>query len=232
MSRSTQATEADPPEFTPPPWRLTGHGYVLLLRCTRAFGNACARGQPGLEGRALGGMAALMLVDYAGSDVGPYRELLLCPGSFRVGRRKAAAITHIWVSTQTSVINGRRNWGLPKREAGFERLDAPQNGADPSYRVRLGDAPALRLGFSPRGPRLPVTTALLPRRWHTLLQPWEGRRYETRIQARGRARLARLCDYANPADSGFPDIATQTWIGALTVCAFRMRFPAARISDA
>lgn len=60
--------------------------------------------------------------------VGPYDELIYVPGLFsrrprqplRTGRTAAEpieyfpSITRIYVSTDESVYNGRKNWGIPK----------------------------------------------------------------------------------------------------------------------
>ncbi|GAB3670557.1 acetoacetate decarboxylase family protein [Salinisphaera aquimarina] len=208
---------------SPAPWQLTGHGYVQALRCSREFGEQCLRACPEFEGRALGGMGALMYIDYASSNVGPYRELLLSPGTFEIGGRRAAAITHIWVSSPASVANGRRNWGLPKEQAVFE--SAYNADGSETVRVHRDTAPPLSLTFAARGPALPVTTAILPRRWRTLEQPWHGQLYRTAIQARGRARIAALREVSNPAGSGFPDFSEQTRIVTVAASAFELVFP-------
>ncbi|ROO26403.1 acetoacetate decarboxylase family protein [Salinisphaera orenii] len=212
--------------IVPAPWRLTGQGYVIALSCSAAFGAACGADTPGLAGRACGGLGALMLIDYAGSDVGPYRELLLCPGVFDFGDRRAAAITHIWVSSDASVVNGRHNWGLPKERANFETL-ARTDRAERCRIQRPGRAP-ITLHLSRRGPKLPLHSAILPRASRTLEQPWRGRRYRTCIRARARARLARLEAHDIPPDSGFPDITGQTPRLGLHADRFDLVFPKAQ----
>ena len=212
-------------DIAPAPWQLTGTGYVIALACSQDFGAACAADTPALAERARGGLGALMLVDYATSNVGPYRELLLCPGVFDFGERRAAAITHIWVSSMDSVVNGRRNWGLPKRLAHFEILE--QTAGRETFRIQLPDHAPLTLSFSQRGPRLPVRTGILPRAWRTLQQPWEGHYYRTCIRARSRARLAQLQDHDIPADSGFPDVRGQKARIGLHADRFQLIFPCA-----
>lgn len=219
-----------PPNIeAPAPWQLTGRGYVIALSCSPTFGERCAENVPDLAGRARGGMGALMLIDYASSNVGPYRELLLCPGRFEFGHRQAAAITDIWVSTSASVDNGQRNWGLPKRLARFETLAS--NDVRERFRVQLPNHTALTLSFTRSGPRLPLSTGILPRAWRTLEQPWQGRYYRTLIRARTRSRLARLADYDIPNDSGFPDIAGQTPRIGLYADRFDLCFPPATHRD-
>lgn len=72
-----------------------------------------------LRASFVGGYGALMLVDYSESNCGPYRELLLIPGSFRVRDKTLASISRIFVSTTESLASGRRNWGIPKELADF-----------------------------------------------------------------------------------------------------------------
>jgi len=59
-----------------------------------------------------GWMKAIMIVRYEDSDVGPYDELMLIPGrAVNPHSGKAdSRITTIYVSTDASVWNGRRNW--------------------------------------------------------------------------------------------------------------------------
>lgn len=209
----------------PAPWQLTGQGYLIALSCSRAFGEACARDTPELAGRAHGGLGALMLIDYASSNVGPYRELLLCPGRFDFGGRLTAAITHIWVSSAESVVNGRHNWGLPKRQAHFETVSRADG--HETVQVQLPEHAPLTLSFTRRGPSLPMRTGILPRAWRTLEQPWHGHYYRTCIRARASARLARLGGYDIPANSGFPDIAGQTPRIGLYAERFDLTFPRA-----
>lgn len=216
-------------DIAPAPWRLTGHGYLLLVKCSETFGARCAEGIEGMEGNARGGFGALMFIDYGESNIGPYRELLLSPGRFAFGDFEAAGITHIWVSTDRSAINGRYNWGLPKKKAVFTSDHA---GERARHSIALGDRAPVELGFAPRGPSMPVTTSWLPRSWRTLVQPWQGRLFETRIRATGRARLARLDRYTNPPDSGFPDFTTQQIVAGFAASRFTLEFPVARhLSD-
>ncbi|MES1949342.1 hypothetical protein S4A8_00735 [Salinisphaera sp. S4-8] len=209
----------------PAPWQLSGRGYIIALSCSPAFGEICARDMPALAGRARGGMGVLMVVDYASSNVGPYRELLLCPGRFDIGQRPTAAITHIWVSTQASVDNGQRNWGLPKRLASFDTL--AHDAHSERVRVQLPAHAPLTLALSRHGPRLPLGTGMLPSAWHTLEQPWHGHFYRTVIQANTRGRFARLRNHDIPHDSGFPDIGSQALGIGVYADGFDLRFPPA-----
>ncbi|MES1926247.1 hypothetical protein T31B1_13034 [Salinisphaera sp. T31B1] len=197
---------------------------MIGLYCSRAFAQACQTEASGTPGRALGGLGVLMVVDYHASDIGPYRELLLCPGRFASGGRRRPAITHIWVSTRESVVNGRHHWGLPKKLAEFDNRCI---GGREIIRVQRTSRPAVTFDFRPTGPRLPIGTALVPRAWRTLLQTAQSQRYATTPTASGRLRAARLCGYHNPPGSGFPDISGQRRLCVLAIDSLVLEFPTA-----
>ncbi|KAL6308199.1 hypothetical protein BKA93DRAFT_892793 [Sparassis latifolia] len=75
------------------------------------------------EGAYLGSHGMIQLVRYTESPAGPYDELIVLPGSFKsppgVKPVKSSRITRIYVSTMNSVVNGRRNWNIPKTIAKF-----------------------------------------------------------------------------------------------------------------
>ena len=59
------------------------------------------------------------ILRYSETPVGPYDELVILPGSFNgIGpkgeKRKDSRITGMWVSSKETLINGRRNWNVPK----------------------------------------------------------------------------------------------------------------------
>src|SRR5262245_61022490 len=104
-------------QIVPPPWRLTGSGYILLYRWfPRDFVAVQGQVPPALAGSFKGGASAVMVVNYENSEVGPYRELLFIPGLFERG----FSITRTYVSSQASVDSGRANWGIPKQLAEFD----------------------------------------------------------------------------------------------------------------
>jgi len=59
------------------------------------------------------------ILRYSETPVGPYDELALLPG-YRNGvgpegsKLKDSRIMGIWVSQETTLMNGRRNWNIPK----------------------------------------------------------------------------------------------------------------------
>lgn len=218
MQNDAQTTVA------PPPWHLHGRGYIVLMHFRQAFAARCAEKLPGLAGNACGGVGAVMVVDYDGSGVGPYRELLLVPGRFRIGGRKRYAVTDIVVSSRNSVVNGRANWGLPKELAQF-RLRTVEDGSE--HVDVTGDRGSLaQLAFRSRRLPFPATTAFALPAWHSLVQPWRGRLYRTVVHASGWLRPARL-EHAVVDDALFPDFTGQRQLLCLRVTRFRMTFPPA-----
>ena len=111
----------------PAPWNLNGDGYIFVYH----FSKVTARGKffnPGfIENTSAKGFGTIMLVDYHSSTAGPYYELLFTPGKFYYKGKWRNSITKIYVSTAESVINGRKNWGIPKERADFKFIDIGEN---------------------------------------------------------------------------------------------------------
>ncbi|GAA5435214.1 hypothetical protein M8445_00955 [Deinococcus aquaticus] len=207
-----------------PPWTLRGAGLVAV------FG---ARG-------------VLMLVRYASSPVGPYDELLWAEvrGS-PVGLRPQ--VTRIVVSTEASVVWGRRNWGIPKELAAFQWSGAglvggPDGWGGEGGQVRVmgaGGEVLAHLGFRAGGPRVPVWTGVVPGAWRTLAQPdltpdadAAGPRGTllptvlTTVQARGQVQAARL----SVVQGAFhPALMDSQPLLTLAAPEFRMVFPVPRV---
>ncbi|KAL4862130.1 hypothetical protein BDV12DRAFT_49811 [Aspergillus spectabilis] len=103
-----------------------------------------------------GWLKGVMIVRYEDTDVGPYDELILIPGTAvnpNTGKSEMR-ISTIYVSTDASVWNGRRNWNIPKHRAIFDFK--PVDKADLELRVyHPPDSPA------PLNPKVPFFTVLL-----------------------------------------------------------------------
>lgn len=207
----------------PAPWFLTGSGVVLLYRFPAGFnsnyGFMDAYQQDGL----LGGIGAVMLMDYRTSDVGPYRELLYIPALFKLGGKLSFSISKIYVSTEESVWNGRRNWGIPKDLARFS-IRRQADGSQ-SWEVAGEDGVFFEAAIKPFGPLFPFWTRLLP--VFRIVQESPDGLLLTRPVANGKAKLASLQEIrTNPC--GFPPVDN---LEPLTVCSlseFEMTFPLAR----
>ncbi|KAL4902045.1 hypothetical protein BDW74DRAFT_187037 [Aspergillus multicolor] len=76
-------------------------------------------------------LKAVMIIRYEDTDVGPYDELILIPGrAVNPNTKKAEMrISNIYVSTEASVWNGRRNWNIPKHRANFVFTPLPNKNA-------------------------------------------------------------------------------------------------------
>jgi hypothetical protein len=209
----------------PAPWVLVGQGYITLVMLSPDFVVQQGFVPDALQGRFAGGMGMVMYVDYLSSDVGPYREILFIPGMFDVGGRKYFSITRIFVSTRESVVNGRRNWGIPKELADFE---VSREGGVEYVRMSRDGRQFAELRFRALPFSVPVTTALVPRGPRTLVHLHEGRTYLTAPGARGAASPARLV-HARIDGAVFPDFTQGRILGTVAVPKFLMTFPEARI---
>lgn len=80
----------------------------------------------------------VQIIRYTESPVGPYDELLVCPGSFgyeietegksgavMLEKKKNARITRIYVSQKQTCKNGRLHWSIPKHLARFTFTTLP-----------------------------------------------------------------------------------------------------------
>lgn len=218
---------AHEPALAPAPWDLQGQGYIVALRMPQEVLERGSFVPPGLVRSGRGRIALAMFVDYASSDVGPYHELLYIPGKFRFGRDSHFSITRIFVSSQASVVNGRRNWGIPKDRCDF----AVQHGATDRVMLSQADgATFAEIELQAFGPRLPAPAHWTPASWRRLSQQYEGRQFTYTPSARGHFRLARVLNWRFDARV-FPDLARGRVLGAIKLTDFRMQFPVSTIVE-
>ena len=222
------ATHSPPIPEAGPPWELTGRGWVLLSRFEPDFYAGCTRIPAEHLDRGRGDLGLTMFVDYASSDVGPYRELLCAPRRLRCAdRRTHWSISSIFVDSEASAINGRRNWGIPKELASFE-----QEGDEETERiqVRQDGTTVADLTFASGWPKLHVSTLMLPRPWHRFGQEMGGQTFVFAPRARGRIKRGRLVS-AEVDDALFPDIARGKQVACMEVTTFKLRFPIPQVLD-
>lgn len=213
----------------PPPWTLEGRGAILLLRLPPSILDEPAYVPTRLRGRRRGQLAIAMFVDYASSPVGPYRELLYIPGRFDFPDGRHYSITRIYVSTMASVVNGRRNWGIPKDRCDFDFQYGDDGAA--TFSASYEGHRFARLSLAPRGPALPFTTALLPSSLLRLSQFYRGQQFTYQPSASGRVRFSKVLDWS--FDSAlFPDLAQGEVVACVQTPRFRMGFPVSTIVDA
>lgn len=216
---------------TPPdalaPWQLHASAYILVLKLPRAQLDEGSFVSAGPKTARRGHLAYAMFVDYDRTPVGPYRELLFIPGAFRYGNRTCFTITKIFVSSMASVVNGRRNWGIPKELAHFE----VEYGSDRVDRVRMRasgrQAVALELRHYPLG--IPLLGGLIPAGMRTLCQTLDERRFTFAPTARGPMRAAKLLR-AEIDPEVFPAFAPEHVVAAVKLPSVDMLFPAAEVT--
>jgi hypothetical protein len=213
----------------PPPWTLEGRGAILLVRLPLSVLDEPAYVPTRLRGKLHGNLAIAMFVDYASSPVGPYRELLYIPGRFDFPDGRHYSITRIYVSTMESVVNGRRNWGIPKDRCDFDFRYGDDGSAD--FCASYEGHQFARLSLAARGPQLPFTTGLLPSALLRLSQYYRGRQFTYQPSASGRVQFSKVRDWT--FDSAFfPDLAQGEVVACVQTPRFRMRFPISAIVDA
>jgi len=207
----------------PPPWHLTGDGFVWLFRFARDFVEHNGGLTDWQRASLKDTLGAMMLVDYRETNVGPYRELLFIPGRFELGGRRRFSISKIYVSTEASVRGGIENWGIPKELATFAR-DRLDDGSE-VFSVMRDDRTIFSSRLAPFGPRFPISSSLVPL---TVAQERCGDLLITRSNARGSARLCRVRDLHVDA-AYFPDVTHVGPVVVLAVSDFRMTFPAPQV---
>jgi hypothetical protein len=177
-----RATVADPHVVAPAPWKLKGKAWVLLYRAPNGVLPSDAypaheRGTPYAD-EAVNGpfkniLGSIFIVRYTETDVGPYDEIIFNPGAFEdpVTKSKHPRITTIYVSTEASVRNGRRNWGIPKSIANFTFTTDPSSKfTDVSVNLPGEEIPFFRCTLTPARfvPSIPLSKYIpMP----TLVQP-------------------------------------------------------------
>ena len=209
----------------PAPWHLIGKGYILLYKLQKSFIEIRGNVPEFLKGQFSGGFGCIMIVDYATSDAGPYCELLFIPGKFHHNGKKLSTISKIYVSTMDSVVNGRRNWGIPKEQADFifDKIDKHRENIIIKKEGELIAEFSIRTGFL----SFPVNTALLP---FPLVQKYENKYFYTTFKGKGKGKLASI-EKIFINDKLFPDVSICKILAALKVDPFSIDFPNPEIND-
>jgi hypothetical protein len=219
--------EKSKPQIVPAPWQLKGTGYMFLYNFPKNWAEKANFLPVEQRGEFKGGLGTLMLVDYESSDVGPYRELLFIPGKFSWLHYRNYAISRIWVSSESSVVSGRKNWGIPKNLAHF-RIKASSERRQ-SWEVTTPEGQTFfKADLSHGRLPLPVHTAFVP---FPLLQTWEGRDYLTKFSGYGLGHFAKL-ERLEIDQELFPDITAKKPLLGLRVDPFHIRFPVPQMIEA
>jgi hypothetical protein len=219
------------PPNVPAPWQLHACGYVLVLKLARAELDASRFTPPALHGIRRGPFAYAMFVDYAQAPVGPYRELLFIPGAFRYRDRTCFTITRIYVSSEASVINGRRNWGIPKQLAQFEVEYGASDARLDRVRMLVDGSPAVELTLRHYPLGFPLLSGLIPAGLRTLRQTLDCQQFTFAPTARGPIRAARVVAARIDPDR-FPAFTPADVIAAVKLPDIELWFPAAQLEPA
>ncbi|HEX4855262.1 MAG TPA: hypothetical protein VFV28_00505 [Limnobacter sp.] len=222
-------TGSSPVEEVPAPWNLNGSGLIIIMRSRLDKLAGDARIPEKLRASLKTPLSVLMYVNYTHSNAGPYQELLYIPGTVAFTGRRLPTISNIVVSSVSSVVNGRRNWGIPKNLCSFGNHDGPEGLREIS--LESNGLPQFQLAYRGKGFSFPITTGLVPRFLKTLGQHWEGSEFVYSPSASGRARFASIHQLESLGDS-FPDIDLKDVLFALEITRFNMVFPVPQILQA
>lgn len=188
----------------PPPWNLHGDASLIVYR----------RG-------------ILAFIRYAGSNVGPYQELLWLAPFRRGPGGRAHRVPRIFVSTQASAWNGRANWGLPKELAVF-RVE-PLGPRVERVQVSRPGQPIVSFVRSWPDWALPFAADRIPARLRRLVQTSAGLCFETVPEGRGRFALAPVCELEVNREL-LPDAQSSRRQFGICLKQFELCFPRPKIS--
>lgn len=194
----------------PAPWHLSGNGAAILLR------------------QACGKIGLCIFANYERSDAGAYHELLWI-GDLWPKNGQKPSIETIYVSTQLSVDQGQKNWGIPKQRADFVHT-AHADAITVRMQQDNGQLMAgLTVAAKNGARRWPVNTVWLPAAALTLQQHWQGQKFVYAPKATGHVRRATVIDWQFDAQF-FPDLRQYKVLAAFLVDDFQMVFPLAQVS--
>lgn len=179
-------TPEPPVPIKPAPWTTKCASYWLLLNLRKLpedvydplEASSPEFADPQLAGEFKGGLGMIMVVRYEDTPTGPYDELLLIPGVFRVPTKPTSRkrITRIYVSQRETCYNGRHNWNIPKHLARFT-FSSPAGTPGPLTLAVYAPDPSAKTPFFSATltpfrwlPAIPISTRFLPLST-TLAQP-------------------------------------------------------------
>ncbi|KAJ6588678.1 hypothetical protein B0H19DRAFT_1205969 [Mycena capillaripes] len=164
-------------QATPAPWELKGRSWASLVSSLAATSSFPAGWSSAYQAEALssggefiGGFGVIQVISYSESPV-----VDLCPGRWKYSDgTKAFRITQIYVSTKESVMNGRKNWNIPKHIAGFDITTRSDGVTDISVGLPGASSPFFKASFKPitilSSLAIPTSTTLL-KNFFALMQP-------------------------------------------------------------
>lgn len=215
-----------PAIIAPAPWHLTGSAFIMVYHFPRAFLRQYGFLAPYQKPSLKGWVGAVIMADYQNTPVGPYKELLFVPGFFKLHGKLRFSVSKAYVSTYDSVWNGQQNWGVPKEQADFR----VQKRADGShlFDVAMGSNVFFHADLRAGGLGFPLSSRVIP--FFRLAQELNDQLFRFRPRIEGKAQLSFVSEL-DIQDSYFPPVQELAPLAILHMKDFKMRFPAARISE-
>lgn len=209
------------PSIVPPPWKLTGRGYIFVYKFSKDFIKNFSFLSSEEINQFKGSFGSVMIVQYKSSDAGPYDELLFIPGQIEYYKNKRYTISKIYVSTQISVDSGRENWGIPKELADFH-FDMPNHYKE-IIRIEKNHKIFFEVEVSRQKLKFPITTTIFPLMLH---QFYQNKLFITKFRGKGMATFAKI-ENINVISDFFPPV-KKPLLG-LYVDPFELEFPVPEI---
>jgi hypothetical protein len=204
-------------QIVSPPWSLTGSAYILFLHMPASLHQQFKEYKSSLS--------MCMLVQYDTSPVGPYDELIFIPGLRKYNQKWYWSVSHMLVSSEASVINGRENWGFPKQLAQFTRQ---KDQGKESVIITEDQHSIAEFHLQSFGPSVPFNSRFFPQTFFKIMQPYNGKNYYVTPQAQMSANLARP-QSLKINERFFPNIASMRNLFTLYLRQFNLVFPLATI---
>ncbi|MBB6004695.1 acetoacetate decarboxylase family protein [Arcicella rosea] len=207
------------------PWQLSGNAYAMIYKFPKEFVMENGFMEDFQKSRFLGYFGTVMLVDYQSSNVGQYQELLFISGMFTFDWAKVFSISKIYVSSDESVLNGRKNWGIPKEKADFEWLNEADGKT--SVKVRLDHKVIFEAKFKKNFLSFPLKS-----NWFSfkLAQKSENDLLITPFNFNGKIKLSKVNTVlTNP--NYFPDVSRLSPLLTIQISNFKMNFEVPKIKE-
>lgn len=167
------------------PWELEGEGYIIPFFNTNPIKNKGLIRS--LREKQKSKVGFIIIVRYSKSNVGPYDEILFVPGKVKFMNKLFYTISNIFVSTKKSVVNGKKNWGIPKKLAKF-KFEKSSSCTDRVI-IKKEDKIFLDIVLKHSKIKFPISTNFFNT---SLLHVYEKKTYITKFSAKGSFRFARI----------------------------------------
>lgn len=146
---------------------MKARAYAFVVRRAidpKANLTDCLSGRAFKQGlKYAGGVGFLLLVRYTHSPIGPYDELAFVPGDFVFKGKRHAHANILFVSTESSVKQGREIWGFPKHLAHFDWSGVSRGMETVAITLHNNTEPFFRAKIQTAGVKVPFSSSWLPR---------------------------------------------------------------------